>query len=258
MHDSRNIPLVLGLICCVTVTLPCNAQQVDTTDHRRLDTTVVSGSAISRYAKGALRGAVIHIEQPHTIWLDREIDDNKRFYERVGYDQILFSYEMELGEDDSPDRVEFQVQDSVYQVIYFHKGTSIPKSVGRLRKYYGNYAGLYCIDMEDSTYTYIERQCEFWFNDFFRVWEKPCQAFDGEWLHYWPNGSLHSRGHYYPKDFRCEKIDTSYHVGNDFVFQVIEKDSKVKTGKWDYFDESGQMIRTVHYDPFWLNSPNRR
>jgi hypothetical protein len=255
MYAPRNIAMILGLWLAGTLT--CTAQPIDTTDYRRVDSSQVAGSGVSWYYKEALMRVHAQIKYPIPIWLSRETDyEGTRHYERAAYDRVLHSYELALGGGELPDRVEFQIQDSTYQLIFFYAGTTIPRSVGRIRKYFGQYGGSACIDQEDTTFTARERQCVVRPNDLSSRVDpsQPCNAPLGEWLHYWPNGSLQSKGQYYPKDFEATYFENS----DDWTLMVYSRDTKVKTGKWDYFDESGQLIRTVHYDPIWLNSPNSR
>jgi hypothetical protein len=254
MHDSRNIPLVLGL-WLVGIQL-CSAQQQDASGYRRSDSVQVLGNADLLYHKNSLLDETLHIIEPYPIWMRRILDHNgSRIRENVGYDPVLYSYQLVLIGEDFPDFVEFQVQDSIYQLILFHKGTTTPSSVGRIKKYFGQYDGLACSDQEDTTFTAHERQCVFELGEMasMHISAEPCSAPVGEWLHYWPNGVLRSRGHYFQKDFYSMYSESTEEGGVTFT-----RDTKVKTGRWDYFDESGQLIRTVHYVPIWLNSPNSR
>ena len=167
----------------------------------------------------------------------------------------------------SIERLELQMADSLYLFQTFHRPSGGLAEIGTIRKYYGSGTGLRAIDQEDTTYVANERQCPCVFQNVLRCWEEPCNAPIGEWRTYWPNGTLKSRGGYYPREFEAT-FDTSYVVADTIqqygtvsvpeqIFMRYTKDTRVKVGPWEYFDEEGKLMKAITYEPVWLDQRRR-
>jgi len=222
------------------------------------DSVDLEGKGILSSWRDTVTYAVLTIERPYPVWLAISIGRvGSKTHETIGYDSLLHSLEVQRDLNGLPERFEIQLIDSTYMSIEFHLGDDRIRAIGRFRKYYGQFTGLTCIDQEDSTYVAKERSCPLVYSEVLRSWQEPCEARTGEWLHYWPNGVLESRGEYHPKEFEGVQDGFSHFEGETYFVQIT-KDTWVKIGTWEYFNEEGHLIGTVNHDPVWNVSPSRR
>lgn len=222
------------------------------------DSIDVKGKGILSTYRDTIRRVSMSIVHPYPAWLATSISDlGANTYETIGYDPILHSLHAERDKRGFPERLEIQLMDSAYLELAFHLGEGRVAEVGRFKKYYGQYTGRVCTDQEDSTWIAREKRCPWVYSDVLKAWEEPCHAPEGEWSQYWPNGRLESKGHFHPKEFEAVQYGTIEHDGEVYSIETM-RSTRVKVGRWDHYDEQGQLIRTVHYEPVWLDPPYRR
>lgn len=222
------------------------------------DSVDINGRGIISSWRDTISRAILIVERPYPVWLSTSISySGSKTHETIGYDSLLHSLYVQRDLKGHPEHLEVQLMDSTYVMFEFYLGDDRINAVGRSKKYYRQYTELKCVDQEDSTYIARERQCPLVYSEVLRSWEEPCHAPLGEWLHYWPNGVLESRGEYHPKEFEGVKDEITQYKGETYFIQT-RKDTRVKVGRWEYYDEQGQLIHTVSYDPIWLNSPYRK
>lgn len=215
------------------------------------DTIDIKGKSLLSTHRDTIRRIDMSIVHPYPVWLGASVSDlGVHTNETIGYGPILHSLHMERGTKGHPMRMEVQLMDSAYLEIEFHYADSHMSGIGHFKKYYGQYDSLRCIDQEDPAWIAREKQCQLRYSRWLG-WEEPCHAPVGEWRHYWPNGVLESRGHFHPKEFEAVQAGTVESKGETLFVQTL-RNTRVKVGKWEYFDESGNLIRTIDHVPVWL------